>query len=66
VNVPFRIKMACLALAAANMVFFHLFTAKGMATWDRGPPPRAARFAAACSLTLWIVIVAAGRWIGFT
>jgi len=66
VNVPFRIKMLCLALAAANMLFFHFVTARGMAAWDRGTPPRAARLAAACSLTLWVVIVATGRWIGFT
>ena len=66
VNLPFRIKMICLALAAVNMLIFHLFTARGMSAWDRGTPPRAARFAAACSLTLWIVIVATGRWIGFT
>jgi hypothetical protein len=66
VNLPFRIKMVCLVLAAANMLIFHVVTARGMATWDRGTPPPAARFAAACSLTLWIVIVASGRWIGFT
>jgi hypothetical protein len=66
VNLPFRIKMFCLALAAVNMLVFHFFTARGMAAWDRGTPPGAARFAAACSLTLWVVIVATGRWIGFT
>jgi hypothetical protein len=66
VNLPFRIKMVCLALAAANMLVFHFFTARGIAAWDRGTPPLAARLAAACSLTLWIVIVATGRWIGFT
>jgi hypothetical protein len=66
VNLPFRIKMLCLALAAINMLLFHVFTARGMTSWDRGTPPPAARLAAACSLTLWIVIVAAGRWIGFT
>jgi hypothetical protein len=65
-NLPFRIKMVCLALAAVNMLVFHFFTARGMASWDRGTPPRAARLAAAFSLTLWIVIVATGRWIGFT
>lgn len=65
-NVPFRIKMVCLVLAAANMLIFHVVTARGMAAWDRGTPPLAARLAAACSLTLWIVIVASGRWIGFT
>ena len=64
-NLPFRIKMVCLALAALNMLVFHLFTARNMAAWDRGTPPLAARFAAAFSLTLWIVIVATGRWIGF-
>ena len=64
-NLPFRIKMVCLALAALNMLVFHFHTARDMAAWDRGTPPPAARFAAACSLTLWIVIVATGRWIGF-
>ncbi|MDB6043449.1 MAG: hypothetical protein JWM63_2000 [Gammaproteobacteria bacterium] len=66
VNLPFRIKVACLALAGVNMLIFHLVTARGMAAWDRGTPPPAARRAAALSLTLWIVIVATGRWIGFT
>jgi hypothetical protein len=65
-NVPFRIKIACLALAALNMLVFHLFTARGMASWDHGRPPLAARLAAGFSLALWIVIVATGRWIGFT
>jgi hypothetical protein len=65
-NLPFRIKMLCLALAAMNMLVFHFFTARGMAAWDRGTPPSAARVAAACSLALWIIIVATGRWIGFT
>ncbi len=66
VNVPFRIKVVCLVLAAINMLVFHFFTARGMATWDHGRPPLAARLAAAFSLTLWVVIVATGRWIGFT
>ncbi len=66
VNVPVRIKMVCLALAALNMLVFHLFTARGMATWDHGRPPLGARIAAGLSLTLWVVIVATGRWIGFT
>lgn len=64
-NVPFRIKMVCLLLAAINMMVFHLFTARGMASWDEGPPPLGARIAAAFSLALWVVIVATGRWIGF-
>jgi hypothetical protein len=65
-NVPFRIKMVCMLLAALNMLVFHVFTARGMLDWDRGRPPLGARLAGAFSLTLWIVIVATGRWIGFT
>jgi hypothetical protein len=64
-NVPFRIKIVCLLLAAINMLVFHRFTARGMASWDQGPPPLAARLGAGFSLTLWVVIVATGRWIGF-
>jgi len=66
VNIPFRIKMVCLAFAAVNMLIFHLVTERGVAAWDRGTPPRAAKMAGAISLALWVVIVATGRWIGFT
>jgi hypothetical protein len=65
VNIPFRIKLVCLALAAGNMLIFHLFTARDMPAWDSGKPPLGARLAAAFSLTLWVIIVAAGRWVGF-
>jgi hypothetical protein len=66
VNVPFRIKLVCLALAGTNMLTFHLITARGIANWDRGTPPLSAKLAGAFSLTLWIAVVTAGRWIGFT
>lgn len=65
VNLPFRIKLVCLALAALNMLVFHLFTARDMPSWDSGKPPLGARLAATFSLTLWVIIVAAGRWVGF-
>jgi hypothetical protein len=65
-DIPFRIKMACLALAGINMLCFHLFTHRRLANWDCGAPPVAARLAGGFSLSLWIAIVAAGRWIGFT
>jgi hypothetical protein len=65
-NLPFRIKLVCLGLAGVNMLIFHLLTARGMASWDRGTPPTAARLAGAVSLMLWLAIVATGRWIGFT
>jgi hypothetical protein len=65
-SVAFRIKMVCLMLAGLNMLCFHLFTFRHVADWDRGQVPLAARYAGAISLTLWIAIVASGRWIGFT
>jgi len=63
---PFRLKMVCLALAGVNMVCFHRLTYRQVAQWDRGRPPAAARLAGGVSLLLWITIVGAGRWIGFT
>ena len=65
-NIPFRIKMLCMALAAVNMVVFHFFTMRNISAWDVGKPPAGARAAGAISLALWITIVATGRWIGFT
>src|SRR3569833_2880294 len=65
VNLPFRIKLVCLALAASNMLIFHMFTARNMPEWDSGRPPLGARLAATLSLSLWVIIVAAGRWVGF-
>lgn len=65
-NIPFRVKMVCLAFAAVNMLVFHLFTERDIAAWDRGRPPLRVRIAGAISLCLWVVIVATGRWIGFT
>jgi hypothetical protein len=65
-DIPFRIKMVCMALAALNMLTFHALTARDIAKWDRGVPPPAVKLAGALSLSLWIAIVAAGRWIGFT
>ena len=69
-NDEFRIKLVLLLLAGVNMLFFQFRTARGVACWDqwrddRRPPP-AAQAAAALSLLLWLSIVAAGRWIGFT
>ena len=65
-NLPFRIKLGCLALAAANMLVYHLGVARELSRWERTTPPPAARAAGAISLILWIIVVASGRWIGFT
>jgi hypothetical protein len=44
---------------------FH-WSAQDISGWQNGPSPLRARIAGAISLILWISIVAAGRWIGFT
>jgi hypothetical protein len=65
-NAPFRLKMICLLLAGINMTYFNLVTRRDAGDWDLGRPPANARFAGGASLLLWVTIVAAGRWIGFT
>jgi hypothetical protein len=65
-NIPFRLKMLCLLLAGLNMWVFHAFSTRQLRTWDSSVPPTPARIAGGLSLCLWTLIVAAGRWIGFT
>jgi hypothetical protein len=65
-NIPFRIKILCLVLAAINMLMFHWIGVRHLPTWDASAPPPRARLAGAVSLVLWTTIVATGRWIGFT
>jgi hypothetical protein len=58
----FRLKVICLALAAVNALVYHLTIERRIAEWDRDPsPPPAARLAGALSLTLWTLVIAAGR-----
>jgi hypothetical protein len=67
VNGPFRFKMLCMALAAVNMVIFHFVTEKSVKQWDEGvPTPMAAKVAGVLSLFFWALVIAFGRWIGFT
>lgn len=65
-DIPFRIKMLCLVLAGINMALFHSVGTRRLAEWDNGKPPWPARIAGGTSLLLWILIVASGRWVGFT
>lgn len=65
-NIPFRLKMLCLVLAGVNMLVFHRFSTRQLHTWDASTPPTSARIAGGLSLCLWMIIVATGRWIGFT
>ena len=63
----FEAKMCMMALAALNMGLFHLGAFRSVAQWDRAParPPLAARLAGGISLSVWVIVVALGRWIGF-
>lgn len=66
-NLPFRMKMLLLALAGVNMLFFHLFTYRGIARWDASlHTPLGAKLAGGISIALWLGIVSFGRVIGFT
>lgn len=62
---PFLIKMGLLLGAGLNMLYFHLVTYRGVAGWDVGRPPAAARVAGVISMVCWVGVVAFGRWIGF-
>jgi hypothetical protein len=66
-NTFFLAKMSLLVLAFVNVVIFHLITARGMEAWDESPRvPAPVRAAGLLSLTVWIAVIACGRWVGFT
>ncbi len=66
-NLYFRIKMALIVLAGINMGVYHLSLSLGAERWRTAEAtPRRARVVGALSLCLWLGVVAAGRWIGFT
>jgi hypothetical protein len=59
--------MVLLLLAAANMLAFHRIGTRDIAQWGASETtPTAAKVAGGVSLTIWIAVVAFGRWIGFT
>ena len=65
-NVFFQIKAAALILAVLNLLVFHLVVYSRIREWDLLPtPPLAARLSAACSLTLWAVVVVTGRFVAY-
>jgi len=66
-NFFFLGKMMLIALAGINMAVFHLFVGRDVERWGgAGHVPSAAKAAGAVSLSIWIVLVGFGRWIGFT
>ena len=66
-NRYFCAKLLLLLLAGLNMALFQSYVSRDQDAWDTSlPTPRSARLAAGCSLLLWILVIATGRWIGFT
>jgi hypothetical protein len=66
-NTAFRVKILLIILAGLNMLAFHFLTMRNIEEWDKGGSvPAAAKLAGFLSLVIWVLVVAFGRWIGFT
>lgn len=63
----FRAKLALIALAGVNAVFYHLAIERRDTGWGEAPvPPLAARAAGLISLALWFSVIAAGRLFAYS
>jgi hypothetical protein len=63
----FQLKLALLVLAGINMAIFHLWTHRSIVAWDaERRTPLGAKLAGLVSLSVWIGVVFAGRFVGFT
>lgn len=66
-NFYFRIKLVALLVAGVNALVFHRVTERHMAEWDRAPrPPASARLAGLISITVWTIVIMAGRMMAYT
>lgn len=67
INSPiFIAKIALIAVAGVNMLFFTFRVTSGMHLWDRDvTPPKAARISAGLSIALWTLTIFAGRLIAY-
>jgi hypothetical protein len=66
-SMPFRFKLLAIVIAGINMGIFHLTAYRRIGDWDdRLPTPTMVKVAGITSLTLWLVIVFLGRWIGYS
>jgi hypothetical protein len=62
----FRAKALMLILGGVNVLVFYRTIGRCMATWDLDPvPPKRARVAGGVSLSLWALIIVAGRLIAY-
>ena len=64
-NPAFQAKGMLLALAGANMAYFHLALNRNLSQWDGDKePPKQVKIAGFMSLILWSLVMLAGRWVG--
>ena len=62
----FRTKLVLLVLAGANALLFHTTVFRDVEEWDKNPhTPLRAKIAGACSLAIWIGVVAMGRALAY-
>ena len=66
-NSPFfRTKVVLLAVAGLNALVFHTSVFRRVDLWDKdAPTPWRAKLAGACSLIVWIGVVAMGRALAY-
>jgi hypothetical protein len=66
-NSPFfRTKLVLLGVAGLNALAFHKTVFRGVETWDEdAPTPWRAKLAGACSLLVWVGVVAMGRALAY-
>lgn len=64
-NAAFHVKVLCLLLAGANVLFFYLVVFRRLHDAPAGAPPLLARLSGAISLCLWITVIVCGRMITF-
>jgi hypothetical protein len=66
-NPYFLLKMATMALAGLNMMYFHFITWRTVEHWDKDATmPSSVKVGAALSIVFWLGVVFFGRAIGFT
>lgn len=65
-NRAFRLKLLMLFLIGVNAAVYEFFTRRNLHRWDAGTTtPVAAKLTGIISMTLWICVVIAGRWIAY-
>ena len=66
-NPAFRLKLLLILLAGIHALIFHWTVYRDVARWDESPVlPAKAKLSGFVSILLWVAIVAAGRFIGFS